>query len=289
MKMNGSRRPKALAALLLAVFSLGAGGCDKLKSRQLIRQGHAYFKENLVEDALKKYQEAQTLDPDEPRLDKFIAMCNMAMYNPGSKHAKDQQVLDEAVNRFQKYLKVHPEDDKASKYLVSTYLSASKYDEAIDYFKQWLTRNASDTQAVQTVAMLYAKKGDFENSMEWQRKRAQMEPNNAEVFYTMGVTAWQKSYDTVPDALAPEARKAILDDGMKNLNRANELRPDYFEAMFYINLMYREYAKLESDPAKKQQLNELATEWQKKGLEARKRVQQRQQQEAAQKNPLEAM
>lgn len=289
MKTPGPRRSKAFAALILAVFSLGAAGCDKLKSKQLIRQGHAYFKENLVEDALKKYQEAQALDPDEPRLDKFIAMCNMAMYNPGSKHAKDQGVLDEAVGRFKRYLSVRPDDDKASKYLVSTYLSASKYEEAIEYFKQWLLRNPSDTKAVQTVAMLYAKKGDFENSMEWQRKRAQMEPKNAEVFYTMGVTAWQKSYDTVPEGLAPEARKAILDDGMKSLNRANELRPDYFEAMFYINLLYREYGKLEADPVRKQALTDLAIEWQKKGLDARKRVQQRQQQEAAQKNPLEAM
>ena len=41
-----------------------------------------------------------------------------------------------------------------------------------------------------------------------------------------------------------EKRKEMVEMGMDYLRRASELRPDYFEATSYINLLYREKAKL---------------------------------------------
>ena len=209
------RTVRRIAAASLAVLSLGAAGCDKFKSKQLIREGNAYFKEQLYEDALKKYEAAQALDPSEVRLEKFVAMGYMALYNPGSTHPKDQEALNRSIEHFKKYLAAKPEDDKAAKFLVTTYMNAQKYDDAIKYFKELVQKHPQDSQAVQTIAMLYAKQGDYENSMEWQKKRGELEPNNAEVFYTMGVTAWDKSYntmgiDTLPDkGLTNEKRKAL--------------------------------------------------------------------------------
>ncbi len=289
----GGRFRRFAAAASLVLLASGTFGCQKLvdqfKAKQLIRKGNAYFKEQLYEDALKTYEQAMKLDPNEVRIQKFVAMANMALYNPGSTHEKDELALANAIKYFKSYLAAKPEDEKAAKYLVTTYMNARKYDEAIDYFKDWLTKHPADKQAVQTVAMLYAKKGDFEKSMEWQEKEAQLDPTNAEVFYTMGVTCWDKAYNAPPEELTPEARRAIVDRGMKALEKANSLRTDYFEAMLYINLMYREYAKLESDPGKKEQLLASATEWQKKALDARARVMQKQREEAAAKNPLEAL
>jgi tetratricopeptide (TPR) repeat protein len=143
--------------------------------------------------------------------------------------------------------------------------------------------------------MLYAKQGDYENSMEWQKKRGELEPNNSDVFYTMGVTAWDKSYntmgiDTAPDkGITNEKRKEMLDFGMAQLDKAIQLNPDYFEAMLYKNLLYRQYVRIESDPAKVAELNAKATEWQQKALEIRKKMQEKRRLEQANKNPLEAM
>jgi len=284
-----ARRRRLLTLGAIALLAIPAAGCDKFKSKQLIREGNAFFKEQMYEEALKRYKQAKELDPEEVRLDKFVAMGYMALYNPGSTHPKDVEAMTQAVSHFKTYLAAKPDDDKAAKYLVTTYMNAQKYDEAIGYFKDLFQKHPDDAQAVQTVAMLYAKKGDFEQSMEWQRKRAKLEPNNADVFYTMGVTAWDKSYNTPGDQLDAEKRKVILDEGMTNLKKADSLRKDYFEAMLYINLLDREYAKMETDPAKKQALLDNATEWQKKALEARKRVLQKQREEQAAKNPLEAM
>jgi tetratricopeptide (TPR) repeat protein len=293
---TGRRRTvRRFAATGLAVLALSFAGCDKFKSKQLIREGNAYFKEQLYEDALKKYEAAQALDPNEIRLDKFVAMGYMALYNPGSTHPKDLDALNRSIEHFKKYLAARPDDEKAARFLVTTYMNAQKYDEAIKYFKELVDKHPQDSQAVQTIAMLYAKQGDYENSILWQKKRGELEPNNAEVFYTMGVTAWDKSYNTPgvdisPDkGLTPEKRREILDFGTAQLDRALQLNPDSFEAMLYKNLLYRQYARIESDPAKVAELTAKANEWQQKALEVKKKMQEKQRAEQAKKNPLEAM
>jgi tetratricopeptide (TPR) repeat protein len=288
---NRLRRVMAVGALVL--LGTTATGCqkavDQFKAKQIIRKGNSYFKQQLYEDALKQYEAAMKLDPGEVRIKKFVAMANMAVYNPGSQHPKDLQALETAIRYFKEYLAAKPEDEGAAKFLVTTYMNSRRYDDAIQYFKDLIKAQPSNKQAVQTIAMLYAKKGDFEQSMQWQDNLAKLDPTNSEVYYTIGVTCWDKSYNTPATEMDGEARKALIDRGMTALEKANELRADYFEAMLYVNLLYREYAKLENDPLKKEELLAKATEWQKKALAARDRVKQKEREEAARKNPLEAI
>jgi tetratricopeptide (TPR) repeat protein len=292
-RSRGERFPAApkrfFSILPLVVLAIVAPGCNKFKSKQLIRQGNAYYKAQQYDEALRTYLEAQALDPEEVRLDKFVAMGYMALYNPGSTHPKDQEALAKSIEHFKKYLAARPDDDKAARYLVTTYMNSQKYDDAIEYFKSLVEKHPTDAQAVQTIAMLYARKGDFDNSLAWQKKRVELEPNNAEAWYTIGVTCWDTAYHVMLDQLPADRRKQIIDLGMSSLEKALQLRPDYFEAMLYVNLLYREYAKLENDPAKVAEYKAKADEWQKKAIEIRKQVQQKQREEAAAKNPLEAM
>ena len=213
------RTVRRIAAAALTVLSLGVVGCDKFKSKQLIREGNAYFKEQLYDDALKKYEAAQALDPTEVRLDKFVAMGYMALYNPGSTHPKDLEALSRSIEHFKKYLAAKPDDEKAARFLVTTYMNAQKYDEAIKYFKELVEKHPQDSQAVQTIAMLYAKQGDYENSIEWQKKRGELEPNNAEAFYTMGHGV-DKSYNTPGTDISPD--KGLTPEKAKEIRR---LRP----------------------------------------------------------------
>jgi len=41
----------------------------------------------------------------------------------------------------------------------------------------------------------------------------------------------------------------LIDEGIKALEKAIELKPDYVDAIAYMNLMYREKADLEADPS----------------------------------------
>ena len=126
---------------------------------------------------------------------------------------------------------------------------------------------------MQSLAMLYFKKGDFDNGVQWLKKRLEVEGNNPEVYYLIGVQAWDRSYN-YPD-LDPALRAKIVDDGLQSLNKAVEIKPDYFEAVSYINLLYREKAKMETDPAKKQEYTDTANKYLQQALEMRKAAQEK--------------
>ena len=55
----------------------------------------------------------------------------------------------------------------------------------------------------------------------------------------------------MPPALAAQFRTkfgAIVDEGIKNLQTAMERRPDYDDAMAYLNLLFRQKADMETSP-----------------------------------------
>jgi hypothetical protein len=57
---------------------------------------------------------------------------------------------------------------------------------------------------------------------------------------------------------------------MEMLKRAIELRPEYDDAMVYLNLLFRERAAIEcGDPAARSNDERLAKEWADKAMQAR--------------------
>ena len=56
----------------------------------------------------------------------------------------------------------------------------------------------------------------------------------------------------MPPALSKQfsdKSRAMVDEGITNLKKAIELKPDYDDAMAYLNLLYRQQADTESAPA----------------------------------------
>ncbi len=283
--MPRHRKRAATGAFLLLAVSL-LSGCDKIKSKQEIKKGNEFLKAAQYQSALAAYEEALRLDPGETKLHKHIGIAYMGMYTPGSKHPKDIEFSQKAIDNLKQYVEAYPDDAKAREYLVSMYLNAERFDDAIAFYQnEFLKRNPKDAKAMNSLAMLYFKKGDFDNGVLWLKKRLEVEGNNPEVYYLIGVQAWDRSYN-FPD-LDPALRAKIVEDGLQSLNKAVELKPDYFEAVSYINLLYREKAKMESDPAKKQELTDTANKYLAQALEMRKAAQEKAKAEAAQSSTSE--
>jgi len=273
-------RQRAAAAVFLVLAVAALAGCDKIKSKQAIKKGNEFLKAAQYQSALAEYEEALRLDPKETKLHKHIGIAYMGMYQPGSKHPKDLEYAQKAIDNLKQYAEAYPQDTKALEYLVSMYLNTERYDDAIAFYQnELLTRNPKDAKAMQSLAMLYFKKGDFDNGVNWLKKRLEIEGNNPEVYYLIGVQAWDRSYN-FPD-LDPALRAKIVDEGLQSLNKAVELKPDYFEAVSYINLLYREKAKMETDPAKKQEYTDTANKYLQQALEMRKAAQEKAKAEAS--------
>jgi len=281
--MRRERRRAAMAAVLLLAIS-GLTGCNKIKSKQEIKKGNEFLKAAQYQSALAAYEEALRLDPSEKKLHKHIGIAYMGMYQPGSKHPKDLEFAQKAIDNLKTYAEAYPEDQKAREYLISMYLNSERFDDAIAFYQnEMLKRNPRDSKAMQSLAMLYFKKGDFENGVKWLKKRLEVEGNNPEVYYLIGVQAWDRSYN-FPD-LDPTLRGQIVEEGLQSLNKAVEMKPDYFEALSYINLLYREKAKMETDPAKKQEYTDTANKYLQQALDMRKAAQEKSKAEAAKATP----
>ncbi len=274
------QRPRAAGALLFLLAVAALGGCDRIKAKQAIKKGDEFFKATQYQSALAEYQEAVRLDPSDKKLLKRLGLAYMGMYQPGSKHPKDLEFAQKAIDNLKQYAQAYPEDTKALEYLVSMYLNTERYDDAIAFYQNdLLKRNPKDSKAMQSLAMLYFRKGDFDNGVAWLKKRLEVEGNNPEVYYLIGVQAWDRSYH-FPD-LDPALRAKIVEEGLAALNKAVELKPDYFDAISYINLLYREKAKMETDQAKKQEYTDMANKYLQQALDLRKHAQEKAKAEAA--------
>ena len=268
-----TRRQRATLIAMLILAVLGLSGCNKLKSKQEIKKGNEFFKAGQYEPALASYQEALRLDPDEKRIFMNIGLAYMGQYQPGSKHPRDLETAQKAIEYLEKFVQAFPEDKKTQKareFLVSMYLATDRYDDAIKFYQEMLKTNPKDSKAMSSIAQMYFKKGDFDTAVTWLKKRLEIEGNNPEVYYLIGVQAWDRSYN-YPD-ISLEQRTKIVDEGMQALNKAVEIRPDYFEAVSYINLLYREKAKMETDNARKKEYTEAADKYLAQALEMRKKA-----------------
>ncbi len=149
----------------------------------------------------------------------------MGLYQPGSKHPKDLEYASKAIEHLKTYVAPYPDDKKVLEYLVSMYLNTERYDDAIAFYQnEILKRDPKDSKAMQSVAMLYFKKGDFDNGVLWLKKRLEVEGNNPEVYYLIGVQAWDRSYnfpDLDPALRAQDRgrRAAVAEQGRRDQAR----------------------------------------------------------------------
>lgn len=240
-----------LAALSLSLLSLA--GCSKIQARIQIREANdAYGKEDYA-TALKHYQRAREIDSASfPDLDRMIGYSLIGLYVPEDKSQANVANAERAADELRRYLGKRPEDRIAREALINLYLNADKITEAINYFRDWLKTHPADIEAVRSIATLYAKQGNFQESLNWYEKITLLDSKNPEAFYTYGVVCYEKVAKNPPQDIAE--RMQIIEKGKAALTRASGMRPDYFEAMVYLQLLYRQQAPLETDPAKQQQL-----------------------------------
>lgn len=275
-----TRRTMATALLLGAlVFGTGCQGTlNRLKANYATKQGNEAYKAQDFLKAIEWYRYATYLNADLDIAYYHSALSYLALYRPGSKHPKDIRYSQQAISNLKRYLAVHPDSEDAKNYLLTAYLGAESYDEAAQFFEAELKARGGDTETasklMQIIGVIYTKKGDFDTALEWYKKRADLEKDNAEVLYTIGVLCWDKVYKGGM-TLDLQRRNELIEMGLDYLNRAAALRQDYMEAISYINLMYREKAKsaqMVGDNESFAKWTEEANKYMKQALELRKKA-----------------
>ncbi len=259
------------STLLLASLGclvLFATGCDKLKSRDALNHGVQAYKGAHYSEAVDYFKNAVQLDPDNtmPRL--YLATAYMSQYIPGAVSPENIQLADQAKAEFSKVLEKTPNDTTALASLAS-----------LAY------------QQAQSMPDLEQKLKKLEEAKEWYLKLIAADPQNKEGFYSLAVIDWVKWYAAwmkaradmglrpeEPGPLKDKKVKAelaaqyssVIDDGMKNLQKALDIDPNYDDAMAYMNLLIREKADLDDTPEQYKADTDQADKWVQKALDTKK-------------------
>ena len=234
------RRAAALATLLVA--GVAASGCSKLKARDLLNKGVAAFKNGQSDAAIEDFKEAKEADPELLNARLYLATAYASLYIPGAPSTENMARGNQAVAEFKEVL------DKDNNNL-----------SAIDGIGSILFQMGGQP--------FDAKK--FDESKSYHQRHIQLKPDDPEPYYWIGVIDWTvafrangemrvaynkdnikkqvKDTDPLPPAVrADYASKygAIVDEGITDLQKAISLRPDYDDAMAYLNLLYRRKADM---------------------------------------------
>jgi tetratricopeptide (TPR) repeat protein len=257
---------KKLCLFAALVLSLSSVGCvEKIKARIHIKAANQAYEKEDYKTALAEYQTARTIDPEFPDLARMIGYSEIGLYVPDEKSPANEKHADNAIAWLTQYLKVRPEDRIARDALINMYLNANRTSQAIDYFRNYLASHPADLEAVRSIATLYSKQGNFNESLNWYEKITLLDSKNPEAFYVYGVVCYEKVAKNPP--ADPAEKTAIIEKGKGALARAISMKPDYFEAIVYQNLLLRQQALVETDPAKQQELIKQADELKTKAVE----------------------
>ena len=264
-----------LALPLVAAIAL-APGCRSFQERVFLKKGNELYTAQKYEEAIAQYAELLKLDPTNWDGNYLTAVSYLALYHPGSEHPKDKEFADKGLAAFEKTLELTAPDaevrEKTERFYLSFLDSAGDKDKAIAYLEKQLAARPNDLALINQIATLYQKKGDFTKALDYFEKRANMDPTNKETWYTLGVNCWARSYHGGV-TVGQEEREQVVEKGIKALDKALAIDPNYFEALSYINLIYREKAKALATVGKNEEAGQAyakADEYQKRAIDLRK-------------------
>lgn len=252
---------RVLALIAVGLVMLSTAGCNKLKARDQLNKGVASYKNARYEEAIDHFQQAVSLDPGLLNARLYLATAYAQQYIPGV-DAEDNTRLGQ---------------------------------QAIDQYKAVLERDPKSINSVKGIAYICLQMKKFDDAKTYYRKALEIDPNDPEPYYSVGVIGWTQTYqprmeeraklgmkpDEQLSAKDKNEKKAceellqknspIIQESLDALNKALQLRPDYDDAMAYMNLMYREKADVEcDDPAARAADLKSADEWVDKTMATKK-------------------
>lgn len=227
--------------------------------------------DSYLQDALKNYKIASEKLIDDKEETKLLRKRTLQFM--AALYAKDKlNQPDEAEPVVKQLIAMEPNDPGSYFALVKIYEDAGKIDDAEEILKQAQAAAPDKTEVWSTSAQFYNRKGEFDRAMESFARITQIEPKNPQNFYQMAVFYEEKVRKDF--TLKPAQVADYLTKGMEAVDKALELRPDYFEALTYKNLLLRQQAsKVEKNPKRQQELIKQADEYQKRAIDTRNRQQ----------------
>jgi tetratricopeptide (TPR) repeat protein len=259
----------ALFAVAMIAVGFGASGCAKLKARDELNKGVAAYRDGKYDQAIEFFKDAKENDPTLTNARLYLATAYATQYIPGAPSDENVRMGQAAVKEFEDVLSADPNNISA-----------------IDGTGSILFNMAGTPYTPER----------FVESKTYHLKHIALKPEDPEPYYWIGVIDWTLSYRANlvargnwrlanagkplkdDDPLPPAVRDAyikengqMIDEGIEDLKKAIELRPDYDDAMAYLNLLLRRKADEATSPAERADLLKQADDLVEKAKEIKQK------------------
>ena len=249
-----ARRGATLAALL--IFGIAASGCSKLKARDLLNKGVAAFKNGQSDAAIEDFKQAKEADPELLNARLYLATAYASLYIPGAPSPENM----------------------------------ARGNQAVQEFKEVLDKDNNNLSAIDGIGSILFQMGGqpfdpkkFEESKTYHQRHIQLKPDDPEPYYWIGVIDWTLAFrangemrmaynknnvkkqvrddDPLPTDVRTEYSSKYgpyVEEGITDLQKAISIKPDYDDAMAYLNLLYRRKADMVESKDEREALKKQA-------------------------------
>ena len=234
----------AATLILISVPVIGQTAADELAA------GRDAYRSGDYDAAAQHLQKVIALSPELTVAHLYLGICYAQQYIPGTDTPEDVAIGEHGVNEFKLVVSSNaPSDQKVA--------------------------------ALRGMSSLLFDMKRFEPAKEAYSQLIDLVPDEATSYYQIAVIDWTQSYTprmelrasmdlqptdeiTTPStcSLLRSMNEKKVEDGIGKLHKALELRPEYDDAMAYMNLLYREKAEYEcDDPEQRQADLKAADQW----------------------------
>src|SRR5689334_23378096 len=159
--MNRSVRVLMVSAAALGL--LFAAGCNKLKARDQLNKGVQAYKNAKYEEAINRFQNAVGMDPSLLNARLYLATAYAQQYVPGADTPDNNRNAEQAIDQFKQVLDKKPGRDQ-------------------------------EITSLKGIASLYFNMKKLDQAKEYHKKVAELDPNDPETYYSIGVIDWTEAY-----------------------------------------------------------------------------------------------
>jgi len=196
---------------------------------------------------------------------------------------------EKALAYAEELVKDNPEDTKNMYAMANLYEKFGRVQEAEETYLRIVRDNPDDPKACGALAAFYnkplwdpagnvwtedmdaARRSRFDDAIQTLEHCAEIEPDDPSGYYKVATFFWDKAYR---DPLLNDTQKNdYADKGIEAVDKALEMRPDYWEAIITKGLLFRVKALVAPTQSARKQYLEQAQILQKQALDLRKEAQ----------------
>ncbi len=183
---------------------------------KFFNQGVPLFNEQKYEQALKHFNTAVIIDPENPEGYKERGTCYLQM---GKKK--------EAINDLNIVIEADPEvkDLTTRINLASIYFMDRNYDKAVPLYETVLKHDPENILAISKLALIYQEQGKSERAIELYEKVLKTKKDDPDLWFNLGILYFQMER---------------FQDAVKSFNKVVELNPEDVESLMnLVNSLWR--------------------------------------------------